>query len=127
VAASTTQVVDLIKKLWSHTESGGITWEQFADGRTFQTRSGDFVISLSSSPNPFGGVGSSGGTPYDVTITVKRLDGRQIFNASTAQTNALHAFGDKLEIPAASRATLAQLYNHLNNRDPDLDQLLRQL
>jgi hypothetical protein len=128
VAASSPQITDLATKLWNRTQAGGLAWEQFGDG-SFQTRYGDFVISINSflTPGTLGGISSM--VMPNVSLTVKKLDGKLVFGSNSSQSiNSLAAaLGSKgtPTIPVEAQQTLQRLYTHLNNRDTELDELLK--
>ena len=87
------------------------------------------MVSISSlGPRPFGGISSS---IESINILVKRLDGRVVLNANTGRhtSNTLGSIivGDVVAIPFEAQKTLNSLYRHLNTRDTDLDELLKQL
>lgn len=125
MAANATQIADLINRLWARTEAGSLTWEQFGGG--FQCRLSDFVVALSKTSQPFGGIA---GATQSVAVNVKRLDGRPVLHATTgAVSNALNPFSatQVVSIPLEAQRTLEQLFRHLSTRDTDLDELLKQL
>lgn len=126
--ANTTQITDLINRLWARTQAGTLPWEQFGDG-SFQSRLGDFVVSISSSNTGSLGGLSPGGQV--INLSVKRLDGRVVLHTSTGYSsiNALtSALGSRpATIPSDAQKTLTEMYRHLSTRDTDLDELIKQL
>lgn len=88
---NTLQLSKLLERLWAKTQAGDIHWEQLSDARSYQTRQGDFVISVTGNRIGLGGP--------NTTLIVKKLDGRTVAQASTGALNALSAYGgasDKL-------------------------------
>jgi len=127
VAVNSSQISDLVNKLWARTKGGSITWEQFTNQNGFQARFGDFVIVISKpfSYNP-GGI-----TPVianDVDLLVKRLDGKTIFTTQ-APSNALGGLLNTLTmgttVPNETKTVLRQMFAYLSSRDTDLDELLK--
>lgn len=124
--ANTTQIVDLINKLWARTQAGTLSWEQFGGAHSFQCRLGDFVVSINATGR---GIGSIASGTLDVQLHVKRLDGKPVLSASTGYhgQNALSALSNAASVPYEAQKTLGELYRHLSTRDTDLDELLKQL
>lgn len=133
MAANTTQISDLVSRLWAKTQSGSISWEQLGHQNGFQSRLGDFVVIISR-PLSFGsnvaGIGSAAAP--EVELLVKRLDGKTIYSTQAA-TNALGGSllgalsASSAYLPSETKTTLRQMFGHLSNRDTDLDELLKLL
>lgn len=119
MANNALQTSQLIDRLWLKTQSGDLSWEQLSDRSNYQTRLGDYVISVS---------GVKGGLGGPVTnLLVKKLDGRTVIKASTGLANALSTYGTGEQDRLAPQAqdTLNRLFAHLSNRSTDIDELLR--
>lgn len=116
---SSLQISQLITRIWDKTHSGELSWEQFSDRSKFQTRLGDFVISLSGSKNL--------GSPITIVLSVRKLDGNTVANISVGPINVMNFTFEHEQLTPPSEATLRQLYSHLSNKNTDLDALLNLL
>ena len=123
MASHTIQLSQLITRLWERTQSSALSWEQLSEGNKYQARMGDFVVFV------WGSV-LSGLAPNQVSIEVKRLNGRLVAQASIGGLNALlgstGAGGQQALTPSATQ-DLQSLFKYLSDRSPDLDELLRVL
>jgi hypothetical protein len=119
VANNIVQISQLLDRVWVRTQAGELNWEQLSERSSFQTRLGDFVIALSGSPKRIFGESAS------ANLTVKRLDGRIVANATAGASNALAFQPTADRLPPQSQETLLRLYNYLEDRNTDLDELLK--
>ena len=128
MAANSSQIADLVNRLWAKTQSGSLSWEQLGNQNAFQARLGDFVIVISRPyPSALGGIGAV--VAADVDLLVKRLDGKTVYSTQ-APTNALGGLLGTLittHLSNETKAVLQQMFAYLSNRDTDLDELLKLL
>lgn len=123
VASNTIQLSQLITRLWERTQGGAVSWEQLSEGNKYQARMGDFVIFV-------WGTAMSGLVPNQVSIEVKRLNGRQVSQANIGGLNVLlgtDLTGGQQTLTPSAAQDLHALFKYLSDRSPDLDELLRVL
>lgn len=114
------QIVSLIDRLTSKTVEGSLPWRAVGPN-SFEVRLGDFSISLRS-------LGPRNSTLYGGTeLTVTKLDGKQVATVSS-MTNALASFSMGHEsIPDQHRRKIDELFDMINNRSGELDEVLKLL
>jgi hypothetical protein len=115
------QLSQLIGRLWERTQVGKVPWEQLSDQARFQTRQGDFLITVWGSLLPGFGVNQA-------SLEVKRLNGVVVAQTGTGAGNPFAmTFGSAQGITDLARQQLNQLLEYLADRNTDLDELLRTL
>jgi hypothetical protein len=113
VANNYTQLAQIVKKLKDGTLVGSVIWEQGILPHHYQTRFGDFLITISG--NMFSSISTLESMP---SLEVKRLDGRTI-----AKVGRNISATD--QIPPDLETELRQLYSMLSDRSQDLEELLK--
>lgn len=121
MAKNSFQIATLLERLWAKTREGSIKWDQLSDNASYETRLGDFSISVRGSP--VGGLLNQG-----VRLKVSRLDGKLVAAASTGSSSSISELLDGfVPLTAESASILQQLYGFLTDRSQDMDELLRLL
>lgn len=115
------QLGQLIDRLWQKTRDGVITWEQLSDRKTYQSVHGDFVVQLSEGPPQ--GLASARNPHAD--ISVRRLSGTVVAEASSAHVNALATSFLEPDLSTQAKEKLRELYQYVSDRNPDLEELLK--
>jgi len=112
VANNYSQIAQIVKKLRESTLKGSAAWEEGVVPNVYQTRFGDFLITIAG--DGFGNINTISSFPR---LEIKRLDGRNV--AKLGGTNTIID-----PIPAEIMGELRQLYSLLADRSKDLDELI---
>ena len=115
---NSSQLTKIIERLWFKTREGEMKWTQILGPTTFETRLGDFSITLN-------GPAMNVNLDRAISINVKKLDGTDVAKSSTSQ-NALRSLSTGYtQITSQTQEVLKRLWEHVSNRDSELDELIK--
>lgn len=114
---NTSQVAQIIDRLWARTNEGTLKWTQLGGLPSYETRLGDFSISIR---------GPATRTTIDKGLFMKiaKLDGTEVAQTGTGNALAILSAGFT-PLPPTSTAVLEKLWEYITNRSSDLDELLK--
>ena len=119
MSSNSQQITKLIDRLFAKTSDGSMQWRPVGPN-SFEVRLGNFSISLRSSGRRNSLLGGT-------ELLVTKLDGKKVASVSSSTPSSVRFSFEEEQIPDSYREKIDDLFDIINNRDADLDEIIKLL